>query len=96
MWYRFEKGNTVGIPRIKNYQLAWYDMTMGGTCFDESFFRPDEIGEIMPYVETIEDEGNCDRSRVFVNFDDGERYELRLVRITEEQIKNRSCSNFYR
>ena len=91
MWYRFEEGNPVGIPRIKNYHLAWYDMTRGGSCFDESFFKPDEVGKVMPYVETVEDEGKDDRSKVFVHFDNGDMYELKL-----EKIENKSnCNNFY-
>lgn len=27
MWYKFEDENSIGIPRIKNYQVAFYDMT---------------------------------------------------------------------
>lgn len=91
MWYRFEDDNSVGIPRIKEYQVAFYDMTMNGSCFDESFFPPDEIERVMPFVETIEDIGNDDRTRVFVYFDDGEMYELKLERISKE----RRCSRFY-
>jgi hypothetical protein len=91
MWYRFENGNPVGIPRIKNYHLAWYDMTRGGSCFDESFFEPDKVDRVISYVETVEDEGKDDRSRVFVHFDDGDMYELKLVKIE----KGRRCSKFY-
>lgn len=91
MWYRFEKGNSVGIPKIKEYQVAFYDMTRGGNCFDESFFEPDEVGKVIPYVETVEDEGNDDRTRVFVQFDNGDRYELKLEKIDD----GRRCSRFY-
>ena len=91
MWYRFEDGNPVGIPRIKSYQIAWYDMTRGGKCFDESFFQPEDISHIIPYVETVEDEGSDYRSRVFAHFDDGEMYELKLERID----KNRKRGRFY-
>ena len=91
MWYRFEKGNPVGIPRIKNYQLAWYDMTRGGSCFDESFFKPNEIENVITYVETIEDEGNNDRCRVFVHFDNGDEYELKL----KKMYKNRKRDKFH-
>lgn len=90
MWYRFEEGNPVGIPRIISYHLAWYDMTKGGTCFDESFFKPDDIGEVMCYVETVEDECNYDRSRVFAHFDNGDIYELKL-----EKVDNRTRGRFY-
>lgn len=91
MWYRFEDGNPIGIPRIKEYQVAFYDMTRNGSCFDEAFFRPNEIEEVIPYVETIEDIDNDDRRRVFVHFDDGETYELKLERINKE----RKCGSFY-
>ena len=91
MWYRFEEGNPIGIPRIKNYHIALYDMTRDGSCFDEAFFNPDEISKVIPYVETVEDEGNDDRSRVFVHFDDGDMYELKLEKIS----KNRKQGSFY-
>jgi uncharacterized membrane protein len=91
MWYKFEEGKLLGTPRIKEYQVAWYDMENDGRCFDESFYKPEEIDKIITYVETIEDEDNCDRSRVFVHFNDGEEYELKLVRIEN----GRRCDKFY-
>ena len=91
MWYRFEEGNPFGIPRIDHYQVALYDMEMNGDCFDEAFFDHNEIDEVIPYVETIEDESHNDRSRVFVHFDDGDIYELKLVKIDG----GKRCSNFY-
>lgn len=92
MWYRFEEGNPVGIPRIKNYQVAFYDVNNNYDCFDESFFKPDEINNAITYVETEEDEDSPDnRRRVFANFDNGDMYELKL-----EKIYNKNnCSNFY-
>lgn len=92
MWYKFENEYSIGVPRIKNYQVAFYDMTRGGSCFDESFFEPEEIDKVMPYVETVEDVGNNDRTRVFVCFDDGDRYELKLVKLNDEQ---KYSGNFY-
>ena len=91
MWYRFEDGNPIGIPRIKSYQLAWYDMTRGGKCFDETFFKPEDIDNAITYVETVEDENSNDRTRVFVHFDDGDIYELKLKKID----KNRDRGMFY-
>lgn len=90
MWYRFEDDFSIGIPRIEFYQLAFYDMENGGGCFDESRFPPDAIEEVIPFVETIEDEGRSDRSRVFVYFNNGDQYELKLVKL------NNNCrySNF--
>lgn len=93
MWYRFEEGNPIGVPRIKEYQVAFYDMTVDGSCFDESFFPPNEIDRVIPFVETDEDVANDDRTRVFVYFDDGEMYELKLERISKER-KHR-CNKFY-
>ena len=90
MWYRFEEGNPIGIPRIKNYQVAFYDMTRGGKCFDEILFKPDDIDIAITYVETEEDVNNFDRCRVFVNYDDGKRYELKL-----EDVTNRKRGRFY-
>lgn len=91
MWYRFEKDNPIGICRVKNCQVAWYDMEHNGDCFDEEFVSPDKIGSIIPFVETIEDENNSDRTRVFVHFDNGETYELKLEKVSAEQY----CGNFY-
>lgn len=91
MWYRFKEGIHEAVPRVIGYQVAFYDMTMGGKCFDESFFKPDEIDNVITYVETIEDKNNQDRIRVFVQFDNDDRYELKL-----EKIENgRRCSRFY-
>ena len=91
MWYRFEEGNPFGIPRVKHYQVAWYDMDMGGNCFDESYYNPDEIDRAITHVETIEDKNHHDRSRVFVRFDNDDVYELKLEKIDKEH----DCSNFY-
>ena len=81
MWYRFEEDNPIGTPRIKQYQVAWYDMTNDGVCFDEDFFSPDEIDKVMPFVETVEDADNEDRSKVFVHFDNGDIYELKMEKV---------------
>lgn len=91
MWYKFEEGKSIGVPRIKEYQVAWYNMERGGYCFDESFYNPEEIDKVITYVETIEDECLRDRTRVFVHFDDGEQYELKFERIE----KGRICNEFY-
>lgn len=85
MWYRFEKGNPIGIPRIKHYQISWYDMKRNGSCFDEDFVSPDGISRVITYVETIEDEKNLDRSRVFAHFDNGDVYELKLQKLSPEE-----------
>ena len=93
MWYKFENGNPVGICRVKNLQVAFYDMDHGGDCFDESFFSPKNCSEALEYVETIEEESWSDRRRVFVHMDNGDVYELSMRRLTEEQFNE--CNNFY-
>ena len=93
MWYRFEKDNPKGICRVKQFQIAWYDMEQNGDCFDEDFVATDGINQVIPYVETVEDENNSDRSRVFVHMDNGDVYELKMEKLSKEQLEN--CSNFY-
>ena len=93
MWYRFEEGNPFGIPRLDHFQVAWYDMERDGKCFDESFYDENEVDHVIPYVETIEDINNADRSRVFVHFDNGDIYELKMEKLTKEQYNE--CNDFY-
>ena len=81
MWYRFEDFNPVGIPRIRKYQIAFYDMTRDGCCFDEMFCSPNEIDKVMPFVETIEDADSYERTKVFVHFDNGDIYELKMEKV---------------
>lgn len=50
MWYKFEDDNPIGIPRIKGYQVAWYDMEQEQNCFDESFYKPEDIDKVITYV----------------------------------------------
>lgn len=102
MWFRFSNGSSKGTLRIKHVQVVWYDMERNGDCFDESFVFPspeDEsktlanIGMVLPYVETVEDEGKHDKSRVFVHFDNNDVYELKMEKLSKKQIEK--CSNFY-
>lgn len=102
MWFRFEKSNTKGKLRIKHVRVAWYDMKRNGECFDESFVFPvpederktlENVGMILPYVETVEDKGKPDRSKVFVHFDNDDVYELKMEKLSKKQIEK--CNNFY-
>ena len=102
MWFKFRKGKQKGKLRVKHIHIAWYDMKQNGECFDESFIYPTpdddsktlkNIGMALPYVETIEDEKQSDRSRVFVHFDNGDIYELKMEKLSKEQIE--SSNNFY-
>lgn len=89
MLYRFNKGNPIGICRVKNLQICWYDMTQDGDCFDESFAGiKAPLQYILSYVETEEDKGKDDRSRVFVNMDNGDVYELVMRKVKS------LCGNF--
>lgn len=85
MLYRFEDGNPRGVCRVKNIQTAWYDMDDDGSCYDESFSKitPD-IERLLAYLETEEDlkAEKRSRSRVFINMDDGDSYELILQKVT--------------
>lgn len=92
MWFRFEKDNPKGVCRVKHFQICWYDMQHNGDCFDEDFVSPDAINRVIPYVETIEDENNRDRSRVFVHMDNGDVYELLMHKLSDEQFA--TCNNF--
>lgn len=101
MWFKFKRGNPKGTLRVKYVQVAWYDMERNGECFDEDFIFPsaeDEsitlknIGMILSYVETVEDMDKSDRSRVFVHFDNGNVYELKMDKLSKEQFDK--CSNF--
>ena len=101
MWYKFIKDEPKGRLRVKQVQVGWYDMECDGDCFDESFIMPVEdevktlenIGRVLPYVETIEDEDKQDRSRVFVHMDNGDVYELLMKKLSKEQFDK--CNNFY-
>ena len=101
MWYRFEKGESKGKLRVEKVQVAWYDMEQNGDCFDEDFVLPkdndaktlESIGMILPYVETVEDVNKTDRSRVFVHMDNGDIYELKMEKLSKEQLEY--CNNFY-
>ena len=90
MWYRFEKGQPLGIPRIKYYQVCCYSLTeLDGGCWDEWFYEPDDIGKAITYVETIEDKHKCDRYKVFAVFDNNDEYEIKFEKTTGRH------SNFY-
>lgn len=98
-WYRFFKDKVKGQLRIDKVQVAWYDMERGGSCFDEDWIihkgddvkTLQEIGMCLTYVELDKDADKCDKSRVFIHMDDGEQYELKLVKLD----KNKRYSNFY-
>lgn len=75
-WYRFKKNNPVGIPRIKEYLVGFYDRQTG-KCYDEARYTPDEVAKAMPYLmEPF--------TKVFAVFDKNEIYELTLTYIFPE------------
>lgn len=101
MWFKFKKGESKGKLRVKQVQVGWYDMERNGDCFDEDLIIPDEddvktlesIGRVLTYVETIEDENNYDRSRVFIHMDNDDVYELLMKKLSKEEFTE--CTNFY-
>lgn len=90
MLYKFTKDCETGTCRVKNIHIAWYDMDRNGDCFDEDFeeLTPDQE-KLLAYVETQEDKNNIDNSRVFINMDNGDCYELIMKKVSSR------CSNFY-
>lgn len=91
MLYRFPNKNERGVCRVKNIQLVWYDMLNGEGGFDENFSElSPEQERLLAFVETEEDEGNRDRSRVFVNMDDGDCYELIM-----RKVNSKNCNTFH-
>lgn len=80
---------------IDSIQLCWYDMNDENQgCYDEDTIIPDLFkGNCLTYIDTEENEGDSDRSRVFVHHINGDVYELRLHKLTKEQWSE--CSTFY-
>lgn len=74
-WYRFDKDNPVGIPRIKEYIVAFYDERTG-ECYDEARYAPEDLYKAMCYTM----EPLC---KVFAVLDERELYELILTRVKE-------------
>ena len=103
MWYKFKKGLSKGILRIKRLQVAWYDMENDGSCFDESWIENKEdndkiyekMGLYLTYVDMNEeaDKQKRDRSRVFVHMDNGDVYELKMKKLSKEEFAK--CNNFF-
>ena len=102
MWWKFIKGNPKGKLRVKQVQVAWYDMKNKGDCFDESFIENNgdekdllnRLGLWATYVDMNEevDKNKMDRSRVFIHMDDGSVYELLMKKLSKEQFAE--CTNF--
>ena len=80
---KYKKGldNTkLMIKKIKNFQLCFYDK-LG--CYDESFYDIDDGAGISYAIECLTKYENLyypdEYQRLFVNFNDGTRYEIKLV-----------------
>ena len=99
-WYRFFKDKIKGQLKVDRAQVCFYDMTRGGSCFDESFVVPDgddrkalqQIGMMLTYIELDPNANKRDKSRVFIHMDDGEVYELQMRKLSKEQWKE--CGKF--
>lgn len=70
-WYKFEKGNPVGIPRIRSYRVCYFE---NEKCTDELVFTPNEAAKVMPY--TLEKE-----FEVYAVFSKNEVYRINLERV---------------
>ena len=80
---------------IKNYQVAWYDMERDESCFDENIYDPNDFHSIGDACSCImfpeeEQENLPEKRRVFINCEDGTRYEL-----VAKKVDNSKCSTYY-
>ena len=57
------------------------------------YMKDGEFGVCSRNLDLIEDENNSDRSRVFVHMDNGDVYELKMEKLSKEQLNH--CNNFY-
>ena len=64
---------------VKYYQVACYDKLRDGKCFDEMFLGPDEQDIAMDYLMSDTDDWDT-QYRVFVHFENGDIYELCMVK----------------
>lgn len=69
-WYRYKKGDPIGIFRAQEYQVAFYDEN---GCYDESWYKRYELAQIICFARTPDEE---EGSRLYAIFDNGERYEI--------------------
>ena len=77
--------------RAKEVQITWYNMACNDSynCFDEMFKDIETpFKDILAYAETEEDRNKSIRTRIFVNMNNGDSYEL-IMRKCESD-----CSNF--
>ena len=80
---------------IKNYQVAWYDMERDGDCFGEDIYDPNDFHSIVNDCSCIisyeqEESEATFKRRLFVNYEDGTRYEL-----VAKKVDSSKCSNYY-
>ena len=64
------------MKKIENFQIAFYDKN---ECYDECFFEWWDT-KCLKYI--LDEDYTCpdEYRRLFVNFDDGSRYEIKLVK----------------
>lgn len=76
---------------LEKYQVAWYDMSKGGKCFDEFFHYPEEANDVIDSIildvgEPFENnESYSTRARAFAHFDNGDIYELKFEKVDAKQ-----------
>ena len=66
--------------KIKQFQVCFYDKY--GTCYDEYFCNPDNLGLVMDFISRGDLCLGCDvepESRVFVHYEDGTIYQLEFT-----------------
>lgn len=93
MKYIFKDDKKVGEMPIKEFQLCFYDMKKDGTCYDENFFPPNEFNvSDLVFVDTEENKNDTDRTRLFMHHINGDIYELKLNKLSQDEINN---SNYF-
>ena len=67
--------------------LTWHDKLNGGRCFDESELPFWKMSEAVQYIipETDDDPVYMDYARVYICFPDKRRYEVKLVKVEENE-----------
>ena len=79
---------------IDYFQICWYDMDKNQQCFDEDIIEPGVFNSnCLTYIDTDENEGDSDRTRIFVHHINKDVYELCLHKLTEEEYSK--CNSFY-
>ena len=92
MKYIFNNNEIKGQLPIDTIQIAFYDMTRDGGCFDESFINPNDFNvHYLTYIDTEENKDDNDRTRIFINMINGKTYELIAKEVDKNKCRFFNC-----